>query len=103
MSEEFLQNSISLNMLRTSVSGGIFEEKIKREQQKRLQFLLKHAPFLAEDEERRKRWIRSIPKLNIEFLKKMIDAVLRENLRFKKRERNLVLELNKKQAHISFA
>ena len=103
MSEESIQNSISLNMLRASLSGGVFEEKRRKEQEGRLRFLFEHAPFLAEDEKRRNQWIRSIPKLHDDLLGQMINAVLRENLRFKRRERNLVLELNKKHPHLSFS
>ncbi len=71
-------------------------KRVRKEKEKKLLMLLQGALFLNSDEPRRKRWIESIPLLPDELLENLLGAVIRENLRFKKGTRDLVLELNKK-------
>jgi hypothetical protein len=89
-----------LSSLKSSLVGGIYEQKKKEQQrkkrEKKLETLLKNALFLEKDEERKKRWIMSIPYLTADLLDNLVDAVIRENLRYKKGERDVVVELNKK-------
>lgn len=86
--------------LKKSLIGGIYEQqkqqKQRKNQEKKLKILLKNALFLEKDEERKNRWILSIPYLSADLLDTLVDSVLRENLRFKKNKRDLVFELNQK-------
>lgn len=88
--------NISFDKLRSSISGAALEEKTRKDKEAQLKMLLEHALFLNSDEARRKRWIESIPQLPDELLQNLLGAVIRENLRFKKGTRDLVIELNKK-------
>lgn len=91
-----------LSSLKNSLVSGVFAEQQKKQrrktQEKKLYMLLKNALFLEEDKKRKKRWIDSIPSLENDLLERLINATIRENLRFKQHKRNLVIELNKKRA-----
>lgn len=89
-----------LSSLKNSLVSGIYADQQKKQQrksqEKKLYILLKNALFLEADEKRRKRWIDTIPYLKDALLDRLINATIRENLRFKQHKRNLVGELNKK-------
>ena len=89
-----------LSALKASLVGGMYEQKkqqnIRANQEKKLEILLKNALFLETDEERKKRWILSIPYLTADLLDSLVDSGIRENLRFKQKKRDLLFELNKK-------
>ena len=91
-----------LSSLKNSLVSGIYAEqqhKQKRKsQEKKLYMLLQNALFLEQDEKRKKRWLASIPHLANDLLERLINATIRENLRFKEHKRNLIVELNKKRA-----
>lgn len=93
-----IQDTISFDILRKNISGGNLAEKTRKEKEAQLHMLLEHALFLNSDEPRRKRWMESISLLTDELLQNLLGAVIRENLRFKKGTRDLVVELNKKNA-----
>lgn len=90
------KNASRLSQLKGNLVSGAFEQKKRKENEEKLKKLLTHSLFLKEDENRRKKWIQSIPKISDDMLEKIIPAVIREELRYKQKERNLVVELNKK-------
>ncbi len=83
-----------LSSLKTGIHAAEDKRKIREDRERKLQILLQNALFLEEDEKRKKRWIDSIPLLDDEVLFRLIDATIRENLRYKQHKRNLVVELN---------
>lgn len=90
---------INLDSLRNKITPGKLAEQKRKEDERKLRMLLKNALFLEKDEERRKRWLKSIPHLPDDLLHNLIGAVIRENFRYKKGTRNLVIELNKKNVY----
>lgn len=95
-----VKQKIDFYSLRNKIGRGVhLEQKVRKEKEAQLKMLLEHALFLNSDEPRRKRWISSIPLLKDELLQNLLGAVIRENLRFKKGTRDLVIELNKKNVN----
>lgn len=87
-----------LNALKSHLVAGIFDEKERKKKEEKLRFLLKNSLFLREDEQRRKRWIDSIESIPLKLIDRLIPAITREDLRYKQKKRNLIIELNKKYA-----
>lgn len=91
MSHEALQKHRLENLKKTMFSGA-FDELQKKKEQEKLRKIISGALFLEKDEKRKKLWINAIPILSIEEMRALSSAILRENLRYKKRERDLKLE-----------
>ncbi|MBI5413995.1 hypothetical protein HZA38_00575 [Candidatus Peregrinibacteria bacterium] len=94
-------NDQKLDMLKSNTISGVYEEQRKQKIQQ-LSLLIENALFLEKDEERKRKWLRILDELDDEFLEKLMTAVIRENLRYKKKERDIVIELNKKIPTPSF-
>lgn len=95
-SQKTQAHTVSLQDLRHKVAPGVWSQEERKKKEKQLHMLLKNALFLEQDEKRRTRWLTSIPHLPDELLENLLGAVIRENFRYKKGKRNLVVELNKK-------
>ncbi len=92
------QQDVALSHLKSELhSTGIYDQQERKKKEEELRTILENALFLEEDEERKKRWIDVIPELPTSLLQSLIPACIRENLRYKQRKRNLVIELNKKR------
>ena len=94
--QKVVQHTSHLADLRNKLSPGALSTADRKTKEEQLTMLLKNALFLREDEKRRTRWLESVTHLPDELLSNLIGAVIRENFRYKKGKRNLVIELNKK-------
>lgn len=92
-----------LDSLKNNFIGGVFAKKQKQQKERQLRMLIKNALFLQRDKDRKKKWMSIVADLSVQKIEQLIDAIVRENLRYKKHERNVVVELNSKNSHISFS
>lgn len=83
-----------LASLRSELAAQQEKSQIRKEQEKQLAILIQNAIFLEEDEKRKKLWIKSIPFLKQNLLERLLDAVIREDFRYKKGKRKISVELN---------
>ncbi|MEI7511247.1 MAG: hypothetical protein WCJ84_03775 [Candidatus Peregrinibacteria bacterium] len=98
-----ISTALHLSSLKQDFVDGFFEQKQKIQKEQTLKTLLQNALFLREDEERKRRWMNLVSDLSINQIDQFVETVIRENLRYKRHERNLVVELNKRSAQMSFA
>lgn len=91
----------SLSALKSNLVGGIFAEQQRKKKEEQVKTLLQNALFLEHDEDRKIRWISILSDLSDRMLEDLMQAIIRENIRYKKKERDIVIELNKKQSQIS--
>ncbi len=98
-----ISTSLHLSSLKQDFVEGFFAEKQRIQKEQTLKTLLLNALFLREDEDRKKKWMDLVADLSISQIDRFIETVMRENLRYKRHERNLVVELNKRTPAMSFA
>jgi hypothetical protein len=97
--ENDIAKAEALSSLKSELySAGLYDQQERKKKEEELRLILENALFLKEDEERRQKWIESIPYLSFSLLNSLISACIRENLRFKQHKRNLILELNKNKS-----
>lgn len=97
------QQQVSLSALKKNLLSGMFDEQQRKKKQEEAQMLIQNAIFLQNDPLRKKKWIIRLADLSVKELQDLIDAILRENIRYKKKERDIIIELNKAQAHLSIS
>ncbi len=86
-------SEVRLDALRDGVSAGaLMEDRKKRIEQVTL--LIENALFLRDDDTRKMRWLSILDDLSDEFLEDLSGAIIRENLRYKKKVRDIKVELN---------
>ena len=83
-----MRKKLKFKKLKKSVSAGVFGENDRRKKMRILEKLIRGAKFLNGEKIRRD-WISRARKLNLKEIEKLSGAILRENFRFKKGERNL--------------
>ncbi len=93
--------AVSLSALKSNLIGGIFAEQQRKNKEEKVKKLLQNALFLEHDEARKLRWINILSQISDALLDELPDAIIRETLRYKKKERDIVVELNKNVPRVS--
>ncbi len=92
MSHSHIHKKLRLQRLKHSVSEHSLHAQKKEETEQQLRNLISGAIFLEHEEKRKQIWTDALPSLTLTEMRVLSGAIIRENLRAKKRERNLQFE-----------
>lgn len=84
------------------ISGALSEVQQKQHHRailRKLEMAVEGAPFL--DDERKKKWKSSLSLLDIAEAEELLEAIIRESMRYKKKVRDIRLEFLKTNPNIS--
>lgn len=86
---ENIQKELRLKKLKGALNEGVFDEQKRKKEEDILRKLISGALFLEEDEIRKNMWLDGIDALSAEEMIALGNAIMRENLRWKKGERKI--------------
>jgi len=84
-----------LSSLKGDLVSGIWADQDKKKKIKKINFLLGNSVFLQRDPARKDAWLGVLESFDSAFLDKFMQAIINENIRYQKGERDILVELDK--------